>query len=157
MNLIVDFPKGSDRVECSSPSVRFAFESEGRYINYPTRQENLKRWYSREDEKRFRGEVLRDAIACSMKMVEYLNDPSKTVTYQDCVGLDHLISRDVYKRYEALRAGRKEHARIVLEEQNWQRLHGVNSPEDLARVSRRSSKSDRARSRKIGIMHDIMQ
>lgn len=144
--LIVDFPQPK--------SVSFSPHSSGVYINYPTQSEILAKWNDVEDEMQFRRQLELDAVTCSRKIVQYLSGQGEgRLDYQDCVGLDNLISRDVPQKMKAVRAARRRHARIVLQEQVRQRFANVDSTQELARVSRASSRSERLRARKVGILH----
>jgi hypothetical protein len=156
--LIVDFPssrRSGNIGQSSSKKVRFASHCEGRYIDYPSEKEISKGWYSAADFAKFKQRIARDAVKCSMVVLSIrqgrYNDLDPTDFFlTHCVGLDHLISRDVAKRYEAVKEARKEHSRTVLEEQERLRFLNVDSIENLARVSEASSNISRKRARRIG-------
>lgn len=59
--LLVDFPSFPK----AKRSVQFSDRVDGRYIEYPSPEENMKRWYTEADQKRFRKQMGRDAAACS--------------------------------------------------------------------------------------------
>jgi hypothetical protein len=152
--LIVDFPSTSfhDSLPFTQQkTVSFSIHSEGRYIKYPSEHERSLRWYTSKNQRRFRHQMIQDAVVASKKMADCLNNTGDQA-FQDYVGLEHLISRDVEERYIAMRLARKKHAKIVLAEQRAQRRHRRVSVEDLAEVSRRSSQLERERVRKVGIL-----
>jgi hypothetical protein len=66
-----------------------------------------------------------------------------------CVGIYHLISSDVPRRYQAIMAARREHACIVLEEQERQKSRNSNCAENLAIVSKASSQESCKQALKI--------
>lgn len=159
--MIVDFP-ASPRVLSHRPTgaicektVRFSSDIEGRYINYPSARENRAKWYGDGDYARFQRVLVNTAVQCSDVLASVKNGQQDMTTFDMeafviyCVGLDHLISRDVFERHQAIKEARKEHARAVLKEQKWQRDHKVCGPETLAHVARTSSKASRARSYKV--------
>ena len=89
-----------------------------------------------------------------MKFVAHANG-HKHLTPKDhicSVGLDHLISRNPPKQYEAVKARRREHTRLVLKAQKWLKQNGANCPEDLARLSEASSLKARERSHKVAVL-----
>ena len=149
-SLIVDFPprRSHGRID-KERRVTFATKSQGLYIRYPSAREIRARWYTEDEQKTFRRKMLRDAVKSSLRMEDCFSNAPQDLAFQDYVGLDHLISRDVGERYQALKAARKEHAKIVLAEQKAQRLQGKNSVEDLARVSGMSSYWSRERAHKV--------
>ena len=153
-DLIVDFPSSSfydNHSIAEEKSVSFSTHSDGLYIKYPSKYERSLRWYTTKDEQRFRHQMIQDAVVASRKMADCLNNTGDQA-FQDYVGLEHLISRDVEERYIAMQLARKKHAKIVLAEQRAQRRHRRVSVEDLAEVSRRSSQLERERVRKVGIL-----
>jgi hypothetical protein len=154
-SLIVDFPSttscGGNAI-AEGKSVSFSAHSEGRYIKYPSEYERSVRWYTSEDQRRFRHQVIPDAVEASRNMANCLSNAPGELDFQDYVGLDHLISRDVDERYIALQMARKKHAKIVLAEQRAQRRYRRASVEDLAAVSSRSSQLAKERARKVGIL-----
>ena len=141
--MIVDFPSStpSSLGKRSKPdkSISFSYKSEGRYIPYPTAQENRAKWYSWQDEKRFKKAVIQDAIVASLKIMTEDLSSQEELVHQDFVGLDHLISRNVLQRYQARRTAYRKHVRLVLEEQSLQRRQQRLSEEDLSQVARMSS------------------
>jgi dihydrofolate reductase len=153
-NLIVDFPSATycRNAIAEEKSVSFSTHSDGLYIKYPSKHERSLRWYTSEDEQRFRHQMIRDAVVASMKMADCLSNTHQDRGFQDFVGLEHLISRDVEERSIAMRIARKRHTKIVLAEQRAQRRHRRVSVEDLAEVSSISSQLERERARKVGIL-----
>ena len=156
--MIVDFPSStpSSLGKRSKPdkSISFSYKSEGRYIPYPTAQENRAKWYSWQDEKGFKKAVIQDAIVVSLKIMTEAEDLSaqQDIVFQDFVGLDHLISRNVLQRYQVRKVAYRNHVRLVLEEQSLQRRQQRLSEEDLSQVARMSSHWPIQRARKIGAL-----
>jgi dihydrofolate reductase len=152
-NLIVDFPSASycRNAIAEEKSVSFSTHSDGLFIKYPSKHEQSLRWYTSEDERRFRHQTIQDAIDASRKMADGFSNAHRD-RFQDFVGLERLISRDVEERYIAMRMARKRHTKIVLAEQRAQRRHRRVSVEDLAEVSSISSQLERERARKVGIL-----
>eukprot|EP00956_Cyclotella_meneghiniana_P030167 scaffold75189_cov121-Cyclotella_meneghiniana.AAC.2 len=156
-SMIVDFPSSTlcSLGKRSKPvkSVSFSRKSEGRYIRYPTASENQAKWYSWQDEQRFKRAVIHDAIVVSLKIMA---DDSISIqgqlVLQDFVGLDHLISRDVLKRYQVRKLANREHVRLVLEEQSFQRHQQRISAEDLSQVASMSSQWQIERACKVGAL-----
>lgn len=63
------------------------------------------------------------------------------------IGLEHLISHDVPQKWESIKAMRKHHVNVVLQEQErMRRCREFNCPEKLARVAEKSSAKNRKRS-----------
>ena len=138
--------------------VRFSSRSTLKLIKYPTAEENRAKWYSLEDEKRFKCKRYQDAIKCSLKMMQYLNDPTQNgmISHEDIVGLENHISRDVDRQAKAVKAIRTNHVATVLAEQDSQQLVREDCPEKLALVSAFSSKSEMARVLKVGKLHALV-
>lgn len=160
--LIVEFPaslssrtKRSEMSSVRSKSVRFSPHSQGRYIKYPSRKENQAKWNSDEDYAHFQQVMLQDVFKCS-DMLAAVKESQDTSRYEEqitsCVGLDHLIARDVKERYRAVKKARRAHAQTVLRAQEWQRRHNIQSAADLARVSQASSHPFRERSFKVAVL-----
>lgn len=158
--LIVDFPSSSPPRNDSyhthtTKSVHFANFCEGKYIPYPSPREKSERWYTKKQMRRFKKEVCRDALSCSRSILELRKaqqDKPDTKTVKDfltlCVGIEHLLSRDLQQQYESIKDTRKKHFRTVLEEQVSQIESGTCSVERLASVSKESSLSARKKSLK---------
>jgi hypothetical protein len=89
-------------------SVRFATHTEGRYISYPTEEDNVAKSYCEEDYMHFKNSMIRDSLRYSHKIYgsrdrnEPLDSKSSKQLIIRCVGIDHLISRDVRERYHAI-------------------------------------------------------
>jgi hypothetical protein len=148
-DLIVGFPSSIAELRVS-----FADINDGLYIRYPSATENQRRWYSKEDEARAWGKVLRDAdqystVLAAARENGHQGTHAMQALLVRCVGLESLISYNVPQQYDAMRLERKSHVRIVLEEQRKQRLLGVVSSDTLARVSMTSSNKARKRARSI--------
>jgi hypothetical protein len=153
-NLIVDFPSTSfgNNAIAEEKSVSFSTRSDGRYIKYPSKHERSLRWYTSEEQRRFRRQIFQDAIDASEKMADCFSNAPGKLAFQDFVGLDHLISRDADQRYMAMQVARKRHTKIVLAEQRSQRRHRRISVQDLVDAFIRSSQLARERARKVGIL-----
>jgi hypothetical protein len=148
-SLIVDFPACRQK-----KTVQFTLKSQGRLINYSTPEELRKKWYSIEDEHKFRQRLHRDVFKWSIKLAAYAQD-RRGLTTDDhirCVGIDNLLSRNPNGRNEAIKAVRKAHAKIVLDAQ----FMGV-SLLDLARVSEKSSYKARKRSFKVAAFLSMLE
>lgn len=154
-SLIVDFPSsprlrtsgGTSQV--SSKSVHFSSHVDGRYINYPTDEEVIKQWYSDDDYSGFKEKMIQDTLKWSSKLFHGNRKTGDLVRY---VGLENFISRDVSERYKAVKKGRNDHARSVLEEQKRLRRCNDNSPESIALVAMSSSHSNRKRARNVATL-----
>ena len=110
-------------------------------------------WYSEEEEAEFKRRMMRDVMRCSIKFLDHTNG-QRNLTKKDhirSVGLDHLISRNVRERYEAVLAGRRHHSAFVRNGQRLQRSNGVTSPEFLASLSRANSLRARERAYKVAV------
>lgn len=118
--------------------VRFATHCDGVYINYPS-TEIGKRWDSKDSMKQFNNKVGYDALKCSRVLMGieegFDNELTTEMFLVNCVGLEHLISFDVPEQYKAFKAARKEHVRLVLEEQKRQKDLGTCCPLMLSYVS----------------------
>ena len=69
------------------------------------------------------------------------DDESKTKErLLKCVGIDHLLSRDVVKKSQEITLARKVHVRAVLRRQEVLLRHGIEDHEDLAQVAMSSSR-----------------
>lgn len=148
--LIVDFPSRAPMAR----SVRFATRTEGQYIPYPTKEDIVAKSYCEEDYNRFKSTMIRDAVRYSHKIYgRDRTEPMDVKTSQHllvrCVGIDHLISRDVQGCYHAIRDARKSHARLVLDLQTWQRINNAECPMDLAQVAMSDSQDHRNRSVRV--------
>jgi hypothetical protein len=151
--LIVDFPTATTSGSAVK-SVRFDPHIEGRFIEYPSSREKIKMWYSDEDYLLFKRKMGRDAAICSSlfaDLAENGNKDNRTVEMLliHCIGVNHLISRDVSQRVQDIRAIRKNHALVVLKEQYRQVLSSVPSVETLAAASAESSKACRNKAYKF--------
>jgi hypothetical protein len=153
--LIVDFPHQPRTPSTVNTlpvkSVHLASQVEGRYIKYPSAIENQAKWYNKQDYVNFKRDMLRDVMKCSAAMATVQDRQVAQEHLVRCVGIDHLISRDIPQRYQAIKEGRKEHIRLVLQEQDRQRREGVNKPEQLSKVSFRSSIYSRERSHRVAM------
>lgn len=151
--VIVDFPSSITEEQ----RVCFADHCEGNYINYPSKEENKKKWYSGIDEKRSRVNVSRDAAMCSKLIEAAFDEPQRHRRMREClllsVGLENLISRDFMARYQARKDARKNHIVAVLEEQNRQRLDGQMSSSRLAHVSMQSSGWSRQLAHRVAMLN----
>lgn len=60
------------------------------------------------------------------------------------IGLEHLISHDIFKRWESIKATRKHHVKIVLQAQErLRRCHKFTCPEKLACAAENNSAKNR--------------
>jgi hypothetical protein len=145
-NRVVDFVPAAPI--CIAKSVRFQAHCDGRYIPYPSPEEAEKRWYSESQQRFFKSKMKRDAMKCSILLERGVGtEATKSQEFAlRCVGLSHLISHDVSKRWDDIKEARRYHVKIVLEEQDRQRSTNINSPEHIARVSSRNSALSRKKS-----------
>ena len=160
--LIVDFPSNNRSSSATPKRVRFSPIVQRQYIRCPSDAENEAKSYSSEDYERFRQIMVRDAIKCSRKLAN-----ASTRGLQDrktseehiirCVGLDHLVSRDVGKRYQAIKDARRSHSDLVLAAYEWQLENNFESPEALARLSIRSSQPFQVRSYKVALLASYVE
>eukprot|EP00956_Cyclotella_meneghiniana_P000608 scaffold666_cov48-Cyclotella_meneghiniana.AAC.6 len=135
-------------------SVRFSKESEQVQIRRPSRRSLLTRWYSVEDYQSFQHMTYRDAtIQSTVYLAAREADallPKDEVA--KCVGILHLLSEDVRRRYHDYKLGRLKHSHTVLQEQERQRELGGVSTRLLANVSKASSQEDRDRARMFAFL-----
>ena len=160
--LIVDFPSNNGSSSASSKKVRFSPIIQRQYIRKPSSAENEAKSYSSEDYERFQQIMVRDAIKCSRKIAT-----AQKVGLQDretsekhiirCVGIDHLVSRNVGKRYQAIKEARRAHSDLVLDAYDWQLENHFDSPEALARVSMKSSQPFQLRSYKVALLASYVE
>jgi hypothetical protein len=151
--LIVDFPSSI----ITEQRVRFAAVTHGMYIPYPSEEENGKKWYSKANESRSRIQVARDAASCAQLLVDAArNDPEDIQLQQvlvHCVGFEGLLSRNVLRQYQTVREAKRNHVRVVLQEQRRQRIDGDVSSRGLARVSKTSSEQARQRAHRVALVN----
>lgn len=164
--LIVDFPSSSTERTIKRAkmvkSVRFSAQVEGRYIRYPSEEENRAKSYNSEDYARFHQVLARDVVKCSRRLAAVgTSAPQDRLSSEKniirCVGIDHLVSRDVQQRYADVRNARKQHMRLVLEEQKRQRNAGRVNSADLARVSMANSQEFKLRSYRVAVLSASVQ
>lgn len=74
--------------------------------------------------------------------------------FVNCVGLEHLISRNVPKRYKTVKKARRDHSRLVLGEQKRQKDTCNVSSTKLAYASKRSSESSHKKAHTIAMMRE---
>ena len=130
----------------------------GVYVNYPSREVD-KRWYSKEEMEHFGDMVGLDSVQCSKAIIvedKNKNEMESKKFLVNCVGLEHLISRDVPRRYKANKRGRKHHSKLVLAEQKRQKENHDESVSMLAYVSSKSSRPFRMRAYTIAEMRTHM-
>jgi hypothetical protein len=160
--MIVDFPSCCSELEpiteqqaavvSKSKSVRFSPNSTMYQFRYPTKEENKSKWYSWQEEATFKRQRWRDVAHYSLSMTQREAATSPNELLLKCVGIDHLISRDVIAKAEEIECARKEHVRTVLERQEMLWRHGVEDIDDLAQVSMSSSRFARKKSHSIAVM-----
>ena len=161
-SLIVDFPSSGRSSSASSKSVRFSPKVQVRYTKYPSKAENEAKSYSSDDYDRFQAVLVRDAMRCSRRLASAnrsgLQDRKTSEEHIiRCVGLDHLVSRNVRKRYYVIREARKAHVRLVLRVHKWQLENNAVNPEDLALVSMENSDSFKMRSYKVALLASYVE
>ena len=165
-NLIVDFPatrrmQGINHAEVARHvhmrHVQFASEIQGRFIRYPSSAENKAKWYDEEDYRRFGSTMLRDAMEASAKVAAARVDhgtgtATNAKLILSCVGLHHLISRDVPARNRAVGESRMTHVQTVLMAQKLQKLYGIGGPAELASVAIENSRGARERGYRVAVL-----
>lgn len=155
--LIVDFP--SDMEE-SPPrpvkAVRFSETSLMKLMRYPTKEENARKWHTRADEEGFKRRRWLDVAKCSAMLMEEPRDGEDESIKRDklvkCIGLEHLLGRDIFEKSREVVTAREHHRNVVLNVQQLQWRHNVYSPEDLARLSMASSQEARKRARRNALI-----
>ena len=122
--LIVDFPVC---MMASLKSVRFAHHNEGIYFRRPTNEDNVAKSFHEEDYDHFKNILVRDVVKCSAKLAadtSALHDKKTSDKhFVRCVGIDHLIPRDVQQCFHDWKQSRKNHVCFVLNLQKWQRAN----------------------------------
>ena len=107
--------------------------------------------------------MVQDAMRCSRKLaVQNAKGFHDRITSEDyiiqCVGLDHLVSRDAKKRYHAVHDARTAHVHLVLEAQKWLLKKCIQNHEALlAGVSMKNSLSFQIRSYKIALLASFVE
>ncbi|KAL3788266.1 hypothetical protein HJC23_011898 [Cyclotella cryptica] len=135
-------------------TVRFSDTAEIRHVSYPTAEEKQERWYYLEDVCKFKM-ILAHDIHRSSRMLISRSEQGVGISEDErdmCIGIEHLLSRDVKGRILALSTMRKNHLYIVLIEQARQKHFQMNSVDEMERVSTTSSHIARQRSHKIAIL-----
>ena len=138
---------------CSNKNVRFSLTSEMALVAYPTTKEIQERWYNSQDRAHSRQVVAKDAKQCSRMLFSELELGNNLTEDQriKCVGLEHLLSRDLAENTKQLNEKRKRHVYKVLIEQDRQRKLKINNAEELEYVSRKSSYQSRKRSHLLAV------
>lgn len=91
----------------------------------------------------------RDVIRCSRALARgAINHGELEQLIICCTGLEHLLSRNMLQRFQAIKDARDEHVRAVLEAQTITR-NDEGGQDDVARVSESSSAASRERAGKI--------
>ena len=105
-------------------------------------------WYTPQERKHFRLELLRDA----RKMSKYLEDPQAAVSPEqlcECIGIEHWLSGpELARRIEETR---RAHVSAVLLEQRRQERTGVHDVHRLASVSMRKTSRSKDRAWRLGV------
>ena len=157
-DLIVDFPS-AQQMEVPAPSrksVRFSETSMMKYMRYPTKEENKAKWYDKETEDGFKRRRWQDVARYSAVLMQDPEDDededAKKNKLINCVGLDHLLARDIVQKAQEVVMARQKHRNVVLNVQELQRRHDIYIPEDLARMASASSRSARERACRIAFI-----
>jgi hypothetical protein len=132
-------------------AIRFA-PIEVQIINYPEDLNNDEMWWSNEDKAHSLQVMLQDAIECSRALAGVVNLQDRSAVENHiirCVGLENLLSHNAFQRCQAIMNGRADHVHAVLGAQGIARNNGRGQDDDVARVSRASSKPLRERARNI--------
>jgi hypothetical protein len=123
-------------------------------IDPPSKEEKMKMFYNRQDNKMFRQILVCEKALCG-KIVRRKIMNGELLLEDDmtsCVGLESCVSRST-ANYIAQK--KHDHIRSVLEEYNRQVRLGYYNADELARVSSATSLELKVRSHKIalGVMH----
>eukprot|EP00804_Cyclotella_cryptica_P016138 CCRYP_004243-RA/>CCRYP_004243-RA protein AED:0.01 eAED:0.01 QI:175/1/1/1/0/0/2/170/165 len=135
-------------------TVRFSAMSELRHVSYPTAEEKQERWYDLEDVRKSQIILARDILRCSRMLISK-SERGIGITEEErdqCVGIEHLLSRDTKQKMLGYIAMKKRHLYAVLIEQARQKHFQINSVEELERVATMSSHSARQRSHAIACL-----
>lgn len=143
--LIVDFPTATRKIS-THKTVRFSRTSTMKLVPYATKDENVDRWYSSQDESAFKRQVMKDVAKYSTILLQGIDYEDKLI---HCVGISHLLSRDTLQKYRKTQKAKLNHKVTVLCVQELQRRHGVSRPVDLAAVSARSSRGANKRAHEV--------
>ena len=142
-SLIVDFPPRRP----SKKEVGFSSTSQMVLISYPTPKDIEESWYTSEDRKHFKCIVARDVHRYS-RILFSKSELGLRLSEDErahCIGLEHLLSRDINQNIAQINQRRKKHVVRVLEEQARQQTMGLNSADKLKCVSMKSSHKSRLR------------
>ena len=142
--LLVDFPTVTEI--STHKTVHFSRTSTMKLVPYLTDDEKTDLWYSNQDESAFKRQLWKDVAKYSAMFVQSRDYKGKLIY---CVGIDHLLSRDTLQKYRENQKAKLNHKVMVLGVQELQRRHGMNRPEDLAKISARSSCEAKERAQKV--------
>lgn len=148
--LIVDFPSEKEQpVRKHMKAVRFSETSSMKLMRYPTKEENARKWHTKADEKGFKHRRWQDVAKCSAMLLETPQENEDESTNKEklmrCLGLEHLLARDIFQKSKEVVMAREHHRNVVLNVQQFQRRHHIYSPEDLATMAKTSSREARKR------------
>ena len=144
--LIVDFPT-TTKINAVK-TVRFSSTSTMKLVRYPTHDERVARWYSKNDENAFKRRRWRDVYKYSALLMQD-DDGDRKEKIVRCVGIDHLLSQDIQTKSQEIMKARLDHVTLVLNVQELQRMHRICYPEDLARISAQSSRVAKERAQEV--------
>ena len=137
----------------SSKNVRFSKFSTMKQMHYHfTPKEKAEIWYSKQEEEAFKSQRWQDAAKYSAVLMHGCDDKD---TFINCLGLDNLLSQDVYQKSLEVSRAQYAHTARVLSVQELQRRHRINVPEDLARISMHSSRVSNERAQKVAALWNL--
>jgi hypothetical protein len=125
---------------------------------YPTREENKAKWYSKQDEAKFKRRRWHDVAKYSAMLLQgniedELTQKEKLIK---CIGLENLLSYDTAQKAQEVASARESHSNVVLNVQELQRTLDIYCPVDISRMSMASSRSARQRAYKIASIHELL-
>ena len=143
--LIVDFPT-TTKINAVK-TVRFSSTSTMKLVRYPTHDERVARWYSKNDENAFKRRRWRDVYKYSALLMQ--DDDDRREKIIRCVGIDHLLSQDIQTKSQEITKAWLNHLTLILDVQELQMKHRICCPEDLAGISAHSSRVAKERAHEV--------
>ena len=140
---VADFPT-MPRAMKGDGRVHFSAHSKVTFVHIPSRDETNNRWYADKDKEHFRQELKNDILEAA----DLFASPDRgqnIVSNRDlckCVGIEKYLTLELASH---MREKRHRHAHTIIKEIERQRLLNICDDEELAKVSRRSSRWFRER------------
>mmetsp|Transcript_35405 Transcript_35405/g.60149 ORF Transcript_35405/g.60149 Transcript_35405/m.60149 type:complete len:144 (+) Transcript_35405:297-728(+) len=111
-----------------------------------SKDETDSKWYSMEDEHRFRRALIRDSIRMKRRFDAAPVDGVPLEHLYECLGIESKITQGLA---QLATIKRHNHSAAVLSEQRHQKMRGIHDPERLANVSKRASLWAKQRAQKL--------